>query len=84
MYLGFTEEKQKLIVVFVEEEVLLDLPFSPPGIVDGWKIQPLTFPQVTFWLFVTTFILCYKINFQISIVDIMKFRPGRSVPACYI
>lgn len=48
MYLGFTEEKQRIIVVFEDYEVELDLPFSSPVTVDGWKIQPLTYPQVTF------------------------------------
>ena len=48
IYLGFTEEKQKLTVVFEYEKVTLDLPFSPPKIVNGWKIQPLAYPQVTF------------------------------------
>ena len=46
-YAHFTEDKLIMqAVVFEENEVELDLPISSPTCVNGWKIQPLTYPKV--------------------------------------
>ena len=46
-YADFTEDKQIMqAVVFEREKVELDLSFLSPTYVDGWKIQPLTYPEV--------------------------------------
>ena len=36
------------MLVFDEDVIVLDLPDSPPQIVNDWKILPLTCPEV--WL----------------------------------
>ena len=38
----------RIVIIFESTEVEFDLPISPPTIVDGWKIQPLTYPRVIF------------------------------------
>ena len=40
------------MLVFEKDEIVLDLPAgnSEPKVVDGWKILPLTYPQVKFIL----------------------------------
>ena len=45
---GYSEDKQNQVLVFEDDVVVLDLPAdnSPPIVVDGWKILPLTYPQV--------------------------------------
>ena len=45
-YNDFKREIQTQAISFVSSEVKLDLPFSSPIIVNGWKIQPLTYPLV--------------------------------------
>ena len=41
-YVGYFEDKQSFMLVFDEEVIVLDLPNSPPLVVDGWRILPLT------------------------------------------
>ena len=45
-YIGYSEDKQSLMLVFDEDMIVLDLPDSPPQVVDDWKILPLTCPEV--------------------------------------
>ena len=47
-YHGYSEDKQNQLLVFEDNVMVLDLPAddSPPKVVDGWKILPLTHPQV--------------------------------------
>ena len=45
-YADFTEDEQMQAVEFASTEVVLDLSFPDPETVDGWKIQPLTYPKV--------------------------------------
>ena len=42
------EDRQKQMLVFEKDEIVLDLPTDDPElrVVDGWKIRPLTYPQV--------------------------------------
>ena len=46
-YTSFKKETQMQAISFVGSEVELDLSFSTPPTVNGWKIQPLTYPMVT-------------------------------------
>ena len=45
---GYSEDKQNQVLVFENDVMVLDLPAddSPPIVVDGWKILPLTHSQV--------------------------------------
>ena len=47
-YHSYLEEDQNQLLVFENDKMVLDLPAddSPPKVVDGWKILPLTYPQV--------------------------------------
>ena len=44
----YQEDNQKQTLVFEKDEIVLDLPTFDPKlkVVDGWKIRPLTYPQV--------------------------------------
>ena len=42
----FTGDKQMQAIEFESTELVLDLSFPDPETVDGWKIQPLTYPKV--------------------------------------
>ena len=44
----YQEDRQNQMLVFEKDEIVLDLPTgsSGPKVVDGWKILPLTYPQV--------------------------------------
>ena len=45
----YQEDRQNQnMLVFEKDEIVLDLPagYSEPKVVDGWKILPLTYPQV--------------------------------------
>ena len=44
----YQEDRQNQMLVFEKDEIVLDLPASDsePKVVDGWKILPLTYPQV--------------------------------------
>ena len=45
---SYWEDKQNQVLVFEDDTMVLDLPAagSPAKIVDGWKILPLTHPEV--------------------------------------
>ena len=45
---GYSVDKQNQLLAFENDVMVLDLPAddSPPIVVDGWKILPLTYPQV--------------------------------------
>ena len=45
---GYQEDPQKQMLVFEKDEIVLDLPAgdSELKVVGGWKIRPLTYPQV--------------------------------------
>ena len=45
-YRDYKEDKQNQILVFDKDQVVLDLPDLPSKVVNGWKILPLTYPQV--------------------------------------
>ena len=47
-YHDYLEDKQNQLLVFENDVMVLDLPADdfPPKVVDGWKILPLTHPQV--------------------------------------
>ena len=44
----YLEDRQNQTLVFEKDKIILDLPAgdSEPKVVDGWKILPLTYPQV--------------------------------------
>ena len=45
----YQEDTQNQMLVFEKKMIVLDLPAgtgSEPKVVDGWKIRPLTYPQV--------------------------------------
>ena len=46
VYSQFKEENPMQEIVFECAEIELDLPFSSPITVDGWKIAPLKLPMV--------------------------------------
>ena len=41
-YVGYFEDKQSFMLVFDEDVIVLDIQNSPPLVLDGWKILPLT------------------------------------------
>ena len=42
-YVSYSEDKQSFMLVFDEDEIVLEIPNSPPPlVVDGWRILPLT------------------------------------------
>ena len=45
---NWKHDKQNQTICFEEDAITLDLPESPPMIVDQWKITPLTPPRVTY------------------------------------
>ena len=45
-YQNYFEDEQFQMLVFENDVVTLDLPATPPKVVDSWKILPLTYPQV--------------------------------------
>ena len=51
MYCHFNEENPMQEIVFECAEIELDLPFSSPVTVDGWKITPLKHPKVLVYMF---------------------------------
>ena len=44
-YVGYMEDKQSMMLEFEGDVITLDLPDSPPQVVVGWKILPLTCPK---------------------------------------
>ena len=44
----YQEDRQKQMLVFEEDKIVLDLPagISELKVVDGWKIRPLAYPEV--------------------------------------
>ena len=49
----YQEDRQKQMLVFEEDEIVLDLPTDDSNlkVADGWKIIPLTYPQVKIKMF---------------------------------
>ena len=47
-YRSYSEDRQTHMLVFDQDVMVLDLPTakSKPKVIDGWKILPLTHPQV--------------------------------------
>ena len=55
------EDKQSMMLEFEADVITLDLPDSPPRVVDGWKILPLTRPKA-----------CVQINMVILYLHIVR------------
>ena len=79
------------MIEFEEDNIVLDLPAgeSEPEVVDGWKILPLTYPQVKVYLHQLTINLpeiSFYMSFiiQIKKVDIEQYQCGKNVPGCTI
>ena len=45
-YIDYYEDRQSLMFLFDEDVIVLDLPDSPPLVVNDWKILPMTHPEV--------------------------------------
>ena len=90
-YHDYEEDKKKQIIVFDKDQVVLDLPDSPPKVVNGWKILPLTYPQVYTTCLTIIMITCMfpycgvnGLFSQITKVDVQQFKCDRAPPACTI
>ena len=48
----YQEDRQNQMLVFEKKKIVLDLPAgdSEPKVVDGWKILPMTYPQVKLYI----------------------------------
>ena len=56
-YCDYLEDRQSQILVFDSDVMLLDLP-AAGALVDGWRILPLTFPQVPIVHYYYYYYLC--------------------------
>ena len=52
----YQEDRQNQMLVFEKKKIVLDLPAGSyePKVVDGWKILPMTYPQVNYTLMHTS------------------------------
>ena len=84
-YAGYSEDRQNLMLAFDGDMIVLDLPSSPPLIVDGWRIQPLkSLPKVC-RIIRHLQEYCTSFHKQIAREDIVQFiKHGRKVPACTV
>ena len=91
-YRDYKEDKQNQILVFDRDQVVLDLPDSPSKVVDGWKILPLTYPQVDIQhaslynynnLHVSIVMHANGLFLQITKAVVQNFQSG-TPPACTI
>ena len=65
----YQEDRQNQMLVFEKKKIVLDLPAgsSEPKVVNGWKILPMTYPQVK--LYFNAYIHLRNISLCMSIID---------------